>query len=172
MELSGDSDEFTNTMALGSSLIMRIATFWLLAVPGAALLLTPTSLAPAQSVIALRTPPEPRALLAETPTAAMAAVTSAATALPPTSLLLAADDVFGEVFMAGMSIAFAAVGATVLAGVIIRGKYDEIEKSMFDAQDEQSDRDAVSDNKKSATSVDDFFGETVPRPTSKPTKAE
>ena len=122
MEISGDSDEFTNTMALGSSLIMRIATFWLLAVPGAALLLTPTSLAPAQSVIALRTPPEPRALLAETPTAAMAAVTSAATALPPTSLLLAADDVFGEVFMAGMSIAFAAVGATVLAGVIIRGK--------------------------------------------------
>ena len=75
MEISGDSDEFTNTMALGSSLIMRIATFWLLAVPGAALLLTPTSLAPAQSVIALRTPPEPRALLAETPTAAMAAVT-------------------------------------------------------------------------------------------------
>ena len=61
----------------------------------------------------------------------MAAVTSAATALPPTSLLLAADDVFGEVFMAGMSIAFAAVGATVLAGVIIRGKYDEIEKSMI-----------------------------------------
>jgi hypothetical protein len=60
----------------------------------------------------------------------------------------------------------------LLAGVIIRGKYDEIEKSMFDAQDEQSDRDAVSDNKKSATSVDDFFGETVPRPTSKPTKAE
>jgi hypothetical protein len=62
----------------------RVAFFWLLAAPGAALQLTPTSLAPARSVIAPRTPPEPRALLAESPTAAMAAVMSAATALPPT----------------------------------------------------------------------------------------
>ena len=38
--------------------------------------------------------------------------------------------------MAGMSIAFAAIGATIFVGILVRGKYDDIEQSFFDAQDD------------------------------------
>ena len=60
------------------------------------------------------------------------------------SNLLAADDVFGEVFMAGMAIAFAGVGATVFVGILVRGKYDDIEQSFFDSQDEEVARETAS----------------------------
>ena len=37
--------------------------------------------------------------------------------------MLAEETGFGEVFMAGMSIAFAAVGATVFVGILVNGPY-------------------------------------------------
>ena len=54
--------------------------------------------------------------------------------LPPTTQMLAAD-VFGKTFLAGMAIAAAAVTSTVFIGIVVRGKYDEVEASFFDAQD-------------------------------------
>jgi len=135
----------------------------LLVAPATSLLLSPACRAPTptRGSLPTRTPPSPHAsALVDAPAAAAA------------SLLLADNDVFGEVFMAGMSIAFAAVGATVLAGVIIRGKYDDIEQSMFDAQDEASDREAAKDNFKASTAVNDFFGDTVPRQEAPPSAKE
>lgn len=54
--------------------------------------------------------------------------------LPPTTQMLAAD-VFGKTFLAGMAIAAAAITSTVFIGIVVRGKYDEVEESFFDAQD-------------------------------------
>ena len=67
-------------------------------------------------------------------------------------------DTFGEVFLAGISIAFAAVGATVFLGIIVRGRYDDIEKSFFEAQDEAlaQDQEAAS-----GRAVIDFFGDSA-----------
>lgn len=105
-----------------------------------------------QIVLQPRTP-APRALLVPETTAASLAL--------PTAALLAAEDVFGEVFMAGMSIAFAAIGATVFVGILVRGKYDDIEQSFFDAQDDMVDDDKQLDSVKSQA-VSDFFGDINP----------
>jgi hypothetical protein len=78
-------------------------------------------------------------------------------------LLLAGDDVFGQVFIAGMSIAAAGIGTTVFAGLLVSGRYDETEESFFDTQDselQQSTADAV------ASSTKDFFGNVDPQPPS------
>jgi len=140
-----------------------LVTLLLWAAPAAALTLRVGSGATSHRTKAQRTPPPPRAILVDGPSMS---------ATLPTAALLAADDVFGEVFMAGMSIAFAAVGATVLVGVVIRGKYDEIEQSMFEAQDEQSEREAAKENQKGSTAADDFFGQTVPQPSTQPPASE
>ena len=80
----------------------------------------------------------------------------------PTAALLADGDVFGEVFMAGMSIAFAAIGATVFVGIVVRGKYDDLEQSFFDAQDEQLLEDKQLKVTTKSQVVSDFFGDVNP----------
>ena len=80
----------------------------------------------------------------------------------PTAALLADGDVFGEVFMAGMSIAFAAIGATVFVGIVVRGKYDDLEESFFAAQDEQLMEDKELKVTTKSQAVSDFFGDVNP----------
>jgi hypothetical protein len=88
------------------------------------------------------------------------------------SLLLAADDVFGEVFMAGMSIAFASLGATVFVGFLVNGKYDDIEQSFFDAQDEEVERDGERAASSGSTQAAmDFFGDVNPTTAAPPPAA-
>eukprot|EP00310_Coccolithus_braarudii_P017864 CAMPEP_0183354178 /NCGR_PEP_ID=MMETSP0164_2-20130417/37084_1 /TAXON_ID=221442 /ORGANISM="Coccolithus pelagicus ssp braarudi, Strain PLY182g" /LENGTH=175 /DNA_ID=CAMNT_0025527019 /DNA_START=15 /DNA_END=542 /DNA_ORIENTATION=+ len=91
--------------------------------------------------------------------AATDAAAAAATALPSTMLL--AEDSFGSVFFAGMCIAFASLVTTVIAGFIVRSKYDEIEQGFFDAQDDAIDKEAI---KAEAVGVEaevtDFFSDT------------
>ena len=98
--------------------------------------------------------------------AAAAAATGAANAVASSSsLLLAADPDFGEVFLAGMSIAFAAIGTTVFVGILVNGKYDAVEKSFFDAQDDALANAGKADEKadeKSRQVVSDFFGDVNP----------
>lgn len=90
--------------------------------------------------------------------------------------LVAADDFFGEVFMAGMSIAFAAVGATLFVGLVVRGNYDKIEKGFFDSQDaalNEPEPFAERKQAKSDAATSGFFGNTNAReimPKSKPTE--
>ena len=115
----------------------------------------------------VRRAPEPHAsMLAEVAASASSAATAADAA---TSLLLAASvdpsaaDApvdFGEVFRAGMTIAVASVGATVFVGFLVRSKYDDLEQSFFDAQDEELERDGrqSADNAKTQTAKD-FFGD-------------
>lgn len=93
---------------------------------------------------------------------AESAAASAVTLPPATAALLAEGDVFGEVFMAGMSIAFAAIGATVFVGILVRGKYDDLEQSFFDAQDEQLLEDKELSNQAGGQAVSDFFGDINP----------
>lgn len=91
----------------------------------------------------------------------------AASILADASLLqkipgLVAEDMFGSVFMAGMSIAAAGVGTTVFAAFIVNGRYDEIEASMFEAQDrdvakQKAQQVGVEDD------VRDFFGDINPQ---------
>jgi hypothetical protein len=66
--------------------------------------------------------------------AAASSLTGTLASAPSTASLLAADDFFGEVFLAGMSIAAAAIGATLFIGIIVRSNYDNIEKSFFERQ--------------------------------------
>jgi len=82
--------------------------------------------------------------------------------------VLVADDVFGEVFMAGMSIAFASVGATVFVGILVNGKYDDIEQSFFEAQDEEVTRDGDRAASSSSQAAKDFFGDVNPTSTPSP----
>ena len=63
--------------------------------------------------------------------------------------------------MAGMSIAFAAIGATIFVGILVRGKYDDIEQSFFDAQDDLVLEDKQLKETKSQV-VSDFFGDINP----------
>jgi hypothetical protein len=84
----------------------------------------------------------------------------------PASVLLAADDVFGEVFMAGMSIAFAAIGATVLVGVLVRGRYDDVEQSFFDAQDAALEEEEAKRAVGRDQAARDFFSEDASPPPS------
>ena len=65
--------------------------------------------------------------------------------------------------MAGMSIAFATVCMTIFVGFLVRGKYDDVEKSFFEAQDEVV-RDDKEKQEKVGTSqvVSDFFGDVNP----------
>lgn len=89
-------------------------------------------------------------------------ITDLATQQLPTAALLADGDVFGEVFMAGMSIAFAAIGATVFVGIVVRGKYDDLEESFFAAQDEQLMEDKELKVTTKSQAVSDFFGDVNP----------
>lgn len=102
--------------------------------------------------------PAPRSSLAPMANA-LHATAASQVSLPTASLL--ADDVFGEVFMAGMSIAFAAVGVTIFVGILVRGKYDDIEKSFFEAQDEQLAEERTKEAPPSQA-VSDFFGDVNP----------
>ena len=81
---------------------------------------------------------------------------------PPVSLppLLLAEDQFGQVFLAGMSIALASIGSTVLVGFLVRNKFDEIESSYFEKQDE----DVAQERAKTrivSDEVRDFFGSDI-----------
>ena len=78
------------------------------------------------------------------------------------SLLLAGEDTFGEVFLAGMSIAFAAIGTTVFVGILVNGKYDDIEKSFFDAQDDAVAEATAKNDVQRSQVVSDFFGDVNP----------
>ena len=80
---------------------------------------------------------------------------------------LVAEDVFGSVFMAGMSIAAAGVGTTVFAAFIVNGRYDEIEASMFAAQDEDG-RKAQEKQTAVSQDVSDFFGDVNPQTSQAP----
>ena len=88
--------------------------------------------------------------------------------VPATSSLLdqipalVAEELFGSVFAAGMSIAAAGVGTTMFAAFIVNGRYDEIERSMF----EQQDRDVATQMGKQEDvndDVRDFFGDVNPQ---------
>lgn len=81
--------------------------------------------------------------------------------------LLLAEDIFGSVFAAGMSIALAGVGTTIFAAFIVNGRYDEIERSMFEAQEEEAERAAA---KQSGVSEDvkDYFGDINPQMSDEP----
>jgi len=83
---------------------------------------------------------------------------------------LVAEDIFGSVFMAGMSIAAAGVGTTVFAAFIVNGRYDEIERSMFDAQDRDLEQQ-MSKRAEVTEDVRDFFGDVNPQ-VSQPQVAE
>ena len=54
----------------------------------------------------------------------------------PTLLVVDGNPLFSEVFLAGMSIALASVVATVFVGILVRGNYDDLEASFFEAQDD------------------------------------
>jgi len=124
----------------------------------------PTASRPLQ-LRAARRSPDPRASLipdvAASASSAIAAADAASLLLAEASSSAAPD--FGEVFMAGMTIAFAGVGATIFVGFLVRGKYDEVEQSFFDAQDEEVARDGVraAADSKSQTAKD-FFGDSTP----------
>ena len=72
--------------------------------------------------------------------------------------LVAAEDVFGEVFLAGMSIAAASVVATIFVGVVVRGNYDAIEESFFEAQ-EDALTSSTKEPEQVSQSARDFFGD-------------
>ena len=88
------------------------------------------------------------------------------------SLLVAADDFFGEVFLAGISIAFAAIGSTIFVGILVRGKYDDVEQSLFDAQDEEVMREGERAAASRSQVTKDFFGEINPTPVDEPVPSE
>jgi len=105
--------------------------------------------------------PSPRAALVDL----SAAAAPDALLLRAPTLLVADGDVFGEVFAAGMSIAFAAIAATVFVGIVVNGRYDEIEQSFFEAQDKKlsEDQSKFEEKAKSSTAVSDFFGDLEPQ---------
>ena len=105
--------------------------------------------------------PSPRAAL---DVSAAGATLSLPQLLPTPSLLLAEGDFFGEVFLAGMSIALAAVAATVFVGFVVRGRYDAIEESFFESQDDSQAKKAAADLKSTNdASAADFFGDIDPQ---------
>ena len=145
----------------------------LLSSPGASLLVGPggpvmrASLAacPSERSSQRATHPQAMLLMPELATAASSAPDGNALAAVAPTLLLAGEDVFGEVFMAGMSIAFAALGTTVFVGILVNAKYDDIEKSFFDAQDDAIAESTAQSAKKAQGSqqvVSDFFGDVNP----------
>ena len=70
---------------------------------------------------------------------------------------LLADDGFGKTFLAGMSIALSSVVTTVFVGLLVRGNYDDIEKSFFEMQE-----DALEESRKKevvSSEAQDFFGD-------------
>ena len=75
--------------------------------------------------------------------------------------LIAADDVFGKTFLAGMAIAAAAITSTVCIGVLVRSRYDEVEASFFAAQDEARS-DSVAQTSLVDSDVADFYGDVDP----------
>ena len=107
---------------------------WLCCSPAAALLLRPASLAAlAQPRLAPRAC-SGGAVMLDSPFVEQ---------LP--TLLVAIDEgnkqaggnpLFSEVFLAGCSIALASVVATVFVGILVRGNYDDLEASFFEAQDD------------------------------------
>ena len=110
--------------------------------------------------LAPRAPPRahtPHAILMDSPAALPPVIAS-------TTTLLAADDVFGEVFLAGMSIALASVAVTIFVGFVIRGNYDDIEQSFFDRLDDRLEDDSALKDTTSEDAVDSFFGTSVPQP--------
>ena len=74
--------------------------------------------------------------------------------------VLVAEEIFGQVFLAGMSIALAGFGSTVLVGMLANANFDNVEKSFFEAQDEQLRKDAAASapTERDAAVVDFFSG--------------
>jgi len=103
--------------------------------------------------------PSPRAALVDLSAAAAPDVLL----LNAPTLLVAEGDVFGEVFAAGMSIAFAAVATTVFVGIVVNGRYDDIEQSFFEAQDKKLAQDESQKKPESSSAVSDFFGDLEPQ---------
>jgi len=87
---------------------------------------------------------------------------------------LVAEDIFGKTFLAGMSIALASVVATVFVGIVVRGNYDDIEASFFEAQEGALVEEAEK-QKDTTQSARDFFGDVNVRevaPGSPPAQAQ
>ena len=80
---------------------------------------------------------------------------------------LVAEDTVTSVFWAGMSIAAAGVGTTVFAAFIVNGRYDDIEASMFAAQDDDV-RKAQEKQADVSQDVADFFGDVNPQASQAP----
>lgn len=74
---------------------------------------------------------------------------------------LLAENMFGSVFLAGMSIAVAGIGTTIFAAFIVNGRYDEIERSMFEEQDRALMQKPKVDEAE-IKDVRDFFGDVNP----------
>ena len=84
------------------------------------------------------------------------------------------NPLFSEVFLAGASIALASVVATVFVGILVRGNYDDLEASFFEAQDDSLEESREKDSRaESSSAARDFFGdvnvrEAAPTPTAQP----
>eukprot|EP00316_Scyphosphaera_apsteinii_P025797 CAMPEP_0119313254 /NCGR_PEP_ID=MMETSP1333-20130426/28499_1 /TAXON_ID=418940 /ORGANISM="Scyphosphaera apsteinii, Strain RCC1455" /LENGTH=135 /DNA_ID=CAMNT_0007318053 /DNA_START=93 /DNA_END=500 /DNA_ORIENTATION=+ len=85
-------------------------------------------------------------------------------------LQLLAADMFDKTFLAGISIALAGVVSTVFIGIIVRGRYDSLEQSFFDTQDEERERAATVEPVDA--DVASFYGNLSPELTTAPQKVE
>ena len=114
-------------------------------------------------------PPRARTAAADAVTAAPARAAAPPRAPPCVALgglldggptVLVAEEIFGQVFLAGMSIALAGFGSTVLVGMLANANFDNVEKSFFEAQDEQLRKDAAASapTERDAAVVDFFSG--------------
>ena len=121
-------------------------------------------------LLAPRVAPHVRAAAAAAPAHATATRAAAPPRAPPCVALgglldggptvLVAEEIFGQVFLAGMSIALAGFGSTVLVGMLANANFDNVEKSFFEAQDEQLRKDAAASapTERDAAVVDFFSG--------------
>merc|ERR1719263_2418808 len=89
--------------------------------------------------------------------------------LPTTAIADGGNPLFSEVFLAGASIALASVVATVFVGILVRGNYDDLEASFFEAQDDSLEESAERDSRAENTdAARDFFGDSNVREAAPP----
>ena len=78
--------------------------------------------------------------------------------LPTTAIAAGGNPLFSEVFLAGASIALASVVATVFVGILVRGNYDDLEASFFEAQEDSLEESREKDSRAENTdAARDFF---------------
>ena len=89
--------------------------------------------------------------------------------LPTTAIAAGGNPLFSEVFLAGASIALASVVATVFVGILVRGNYDDLEASFFEAQEDSLEESREKDSRAENTdAARDFFGDSNVREATPP----